>query len=122
MRRALSGRWSSLAAPLVRRRCHRRPAPGQGPPERRPPPPGSLAWPSSPSPSVVFYRARVVAERRARRPEKVLAGMPGGKCEASPLPEGRSRKQARQKLEEEIEQRRGKRGNEQRSRSPGSAL
>lgn len=48
--------------------------------------------------------------------------MPGGKCEASRLPEGRSRKQARQKFEEDEEQRSGKRGNEQRRRRGSAAL
>jgi hypothetical protein len=48
--------------------------------------------------------------------------MPGGKCQASRLPEGRSRKQARQKLEKDHEQGRGQRSDEQRwhcSRSAG---
>jgi hypothetical protein len=42
------------------------------------------------------------------------ARMPGWKCEASRLPEGRSRKQARQELEEDDEEPRGRRSNEQR--------
>ena len=47
--------------------------------------------------------------------------MPGRKYEASRLPEGRSRKQARQKFEEDEQQRCGKRADKQRSRRPGSS-
>jgi hypothetical protein len=49
--------------------------------------------------------------------------MPGGKCEASRLPEGRSRKQTRQKLEKDDEQRSGERPDEQgRRRSHTASL
>jgi len=44
--------------------------------------------------------------------------MPGGKCEASRLPEGRSRKQTRQKLENDEEQRQAERRYEQRHGRP----
>jgi hypothetical protein len=47
--------------------------------------------------------------------------MPGGKCKTSRLPEGRSRKQTRQKLKEDAEQARAERGEEQRRRRPRSA-
>jgi len=47
--------------------------------------------------------------------------MPGGKCKASRLPEGRSRKQTRQKLEKDDEQTRGQRSHEQRWRRARSA-
>jgi hypothetical protein len=45
--------------------------------------------------------------------------MPGGKCKASRLPEGRSRKHARQRFEQDDEECRGERGNEQRRRRSG---